>query len=122
MQNFQAIQAKRGAFRAEDEVQQSGFGRIRANLMLKFHITDNITADIDIAEEPNDFGGEGRDFSFHNDFAGIEFDLLGLYGEKHNNAHLTLRLGNIGGSPFQFKGFQDDADNQTNALIGKWDY
>lgn len=86
--------------------------------MLKFHINEFITADIDIAEEPNDFGGEDRDFSFHNDFAGVEFDLLGLYGTPKENANLTLRLGNIGGSPFQFKGFQDGADNQSNALIG----
>ncbi|MEI8665528.1 hypothetical protein P4S81_12670 [Pseudoalteromonas sp. B28] len=118
MQNFQSIQAKDGAFRPEDEEQESGFGRIRANLMLKFHINEFITADIDIAEEPNDFGGEDRDFSFHNDFAGVEFDLLGLYGTPKENANLTLRLGNIGGSPFQFKGFQDGADNQSNALIG----
>ena len=36
MQNFQSIQAKDGAFRPDDEVQESGFGRIRANLQLKF--------------------------------------------------------------------------------------
>jgi hypothetical protein len=118
MQNFQSIQAKEGAFRPEDELQSSGFGRIRANLMLKFHINEFITADIDIAEEPNDFGGGDRDFSFHNDFAGIEFDLLGLYGTPSENENLTLRLGNIGAAPFQFKGFQDGADNQGNALIG----
>ena len=70
-QNFQSIQAKDGAFRPGDEEQSSGFGRIRANLMLKFHINEYITADIDIAEEPNDFGGGDHDFSFHNDFAGI---------------------------------------------------
>jgi len=118
MQNFQSIQAKDGAFRPEDEEQSSGFGRIRANLMLKFHINEFITADIDIAEEPNDFGGEDRDFSFHNDFAGVEFDLFGLTDNIRENENLTLRLGNIGGSPFQFKGFQDGADNQGNALIG----
>lgn len=118
MQNFQSIQAKDGAFRPGDEEQSSGFGRIRANLMLKFHINEYITADIDIAEEPNDFGGGDRDFSFHNDFAGIEFDLLGLYGTPNENENLTLRLGNNGASPFQFKGFQDGADNQGNALIG----
>lgn len=118
MQNFQSIQAKDGAFRPEDEEQSSGFGRIRANLMLKFHINEFITADIDIAEEPNDFGGEDRDFSFHNDFAGVEFDLFGLTDNIRENENLTLRLGNIGGSPFQFKGFQDGADNQANALIG----
>ncbi|WP_041714139.1 hypothetical protein [Paraglaciecola sp. T6c] len=121
MQNYQAIQAKEGAFRPEDEEQSSGFGRIRANLMFKFHINDYITADIDIAEEPNDFGNNGdRDFSFHNDYAGIEFDVFGLTEYKRDNADLTLRLGNIGGSPFQFKGFQDGADNQGNALIGNW--
>jgi len=119
MQNFQAIQAKEGAFRPEDEVQSDGFGRLRVNLQLKFHITDHITADIDIAEEPNDFGNNGdRDFSFHQDFAGIEFELLGLSGRARDNADLVLRLGNIGGGPFQFKGFQDGADNQGNALIG----
>ena len=119
MQNYQAIQAKEGAFRPVDEEQSSGFGRIRANLMLKFHITEFISADIDIAEEPNDFGNNGdRDFSFHNDYSGIEFDLFGLTEYERENANLTLRLGNIGGSPFQFKGFQDGADNQGNALIG----
>ncbi|WP_166426105.1 hypothetical protein [Paraglaciecola sp. 20A4] len=119
MQNYQAIQAKEGAFRPVDEEQSSGFGRIRANLMLKFHITEFISADIDIAEEPNDFGNNGdRDFSFHNDYAGIEFDLFGLTEYERENANLILRVGNIGGSPFQFKGFQDGADNQANALIG----
>ncbi|MBU2979599.1 hypothetical protein KO501_15310 [Alteromonas sp. C1M14] len=119
MQNYQAIQAKDGAFRPEDEEQSNGFGRLRVNLMFKFKITENIVADIDIAEEPNDFGNNGdQDFAFHQDFAGIEFDLFGLTNtEKHNN-DLTLRVGNIGASAFQFKGFQDGADNQGNALIG----
>ncbi len=119
MQNYQAIQAKDGAFRPEDETQSDGFGRLRINLMFKFKITENITADIDIAEEPNDFGNNGdRDFSFHQDFAGIEFDMFGLTGYEKENASLILRAGNIGASPFQFKGFQDGADNQGNALIG----
>lgn len=119
MANYQAIQAKDGAFRPADEEQSSGFGRLRVNLQLKFHITDNIVADIDIAEEPNDFGNNGdRDFSFHQDFAGIEFELLGLTDNARDNANLTLRVGNIGAAPFQFKGFQDGADNQGNALIG----
>ncbi len=119
LQNYQSIQAKDGAFRPADEEQSSGFGRLRVNLQLKFHITDNIVADIDIAEEPNDFGNNGdRDFSFHQDFAGIEFELLGLSGNAQDDSNLTLRLGNIGAAPFQFKGFQDGADNQGNALIG----
>ena len=119
MQNYQASQAKDGAFRPEDEMQSDGFGRLRVNLMFKFKITENITADIDIAEEPNDFGNNGdRDFSFHQDFAGIEFDMFGLTGYEKENASLILRAGNIGASPFQFKGFQDGADNQGNALIG----
>ena len=119
LQNFQAIQAKDGAFRPEDETQSSGLGRLRVNLQFKFHITDHIRADVDIAEEPNDFGNNGdRDFSFHQDFAGIEFELLGLSGAARDNADLTLRVGNIGAAPFQFKGFQDGADNQDNALIG----
>ncbi|MEP1386129.1 MAG: hypothetical protein ABJK64_20295 [Paraglaciecola sp.] len=119
LQNYQAIQAKEGAFRPVDEEQSDGFGRLRVNLMFKFHITDYITADVDIAEEPNDFGNNGdRDFSFHQDFAGIEFELLGLSGHASDDSNLTLRLGNIGASPFQFKGFQDGADNQGNALIG----
>jgi len=119
LQNYQSIQAKDGAFRPADEEQSSGFGRLRVNLQLKFHITENITADIDIAEEPNDFGNNGdRDFSFHQDFAGIEFELLGISGNAQDDSNLTLRLGNIGAAPFQFKGFQDGADNQGNALIG----
>ena len=119
LQNFQSIQATDGAFRPEDEEQSDGFGRLRVNLQLKYHINDHIVADVDIAEEPNDFGNNGdRDFSFHQDFAGIEFELLGLSGAARDNADLTLRLGNIGAAPFQFKGFQDGADNQGNALIG----
>jgi len=119
LQNYQSIQAKEGAFRPADEVQSSGFGRPRVNLQLKFNITEHITADVDIAEEPNDFGNNGdRDFSFHQDFAGVEFELLGLSGMARDNADLTLRVGNIGAAPFQFKGFQDGADNQGNALIG----
>ena len=119
LQNFQAIQAKPGAFRPADENQSDGFGRLRVNLQLKFHITEHITADVDIAEEPNDFGNNGdRDFSFHQDYAGIDFDLFGLFGKPRDDADLNLRLGNIGAAPFQFKGFQDGADNQGNALIG----
>ena len=119
LQNFQAIQADEGAFRPEDEDQSTGFGRLRVNLQLKFKINDHITADVDIAEEPNDFGNNGdRDFSFHQDFAGIEFELLGLSGNASDSSDLTLRVGNIGSAPFQFKGFQDGADNQGNALIG----
>jgi hypothetical protein len=119
LQNYQSIQAKDGAFRPADEEQSAGFGRLRVNLMLKFHISDYITADVDIAEEPNDFGNNGdRDFAFHQDFAGIEFELLGLTGQAQDDSDLTLRVGNIGASPFQFKGFQDGADNQGNALIG----
>nr|WP_158972924.1 hypothetical protein [Paraglaciecola sp. L3A3] len=119
LQNYQAIQAKDGAFRPADEEQSSGFGRMRLNLQFKFHINEYITADVDIAEEPNDFGNNGdRDFSFHQDFAGIEFELLGLSGMASDDSNLTLRLGNIGAAPFNFKGFQDGADNQGNALIG----
>ena len=119
LQNYQSIQAKDGAFRPVDEEQSSGFGRLRVNLQLKFQIFDHITADVDIAEEPNDFGNNGdRDFAFHQDFAGIEFELLGLSGQARDDSDLTLRLGNIGAAPFQFKGFQDGADNQGNALIG----
>jgi hypothetical protein len=119
LQNYQSIQAKDGAFRPADELQSDGFGRIRVNLMFKFKISDHIVADVDIAEEPNDFGNNGdRDFAFHQDFAGIEFDLLGLVGRQSESENLILRVGNIGASPFQFKGFQDGADNQGNALIG----
>lgn len=119
LQGFQVIQAKDGAFRPVDEEQEAGFERLRVNLWLKFHINDYITTDVDIAEEPNDFGNNGdRDFAFHQDFAGIEFELLGLSGAARDNADLTLRIGNIGAAPFQFKGFQDGSDNQGNALIG----
>ena len=119
LQNFQAIQAKDGAFRPADEEQSAGFGRLRVNLWLKFHITEYISTDVDIAEEPNDFGNNGdRDFSFHQDFAGIEFDLLGLAGAPSDNNDLRLRVGNIGAAPFMFKGFQDGSDNQGNPLIG----
>lgn len=119
LQGIQSIQAKDGAFRPGDREQESGFERLRVNLQLKFHISDNIVADVDIAEEPNDFGNNGdRDFSFHQDFAGIEFDLFGLAGAARDNTDLILRIGNIGAAPFQFKGFQDGADNQGNALIG----
>ena len=121
LQGFQAIQAKSDAFRPEDEDQESGFERLRVNLQFRFHITDNIRADVDIAEEPNDFGGDddgSGDFTIHQDFGGIEFNLFGLLGNAQDDKDLTLRIGNIGAAPFQFKGFQDGADNQGNALIG----
>ena len=118
-QGFQAITAEDGAFSPEDEEQEPGFLRPRVNVQLRFHVTDNIRADVDIAEEPNDFGNNGdRDFSFHQDFGGIEFELLGLTGNAQDDSDLTLRIGNIGAAPFQFKGFQDGADNQGNALLG----
>ena len=121
LQGFQAIQAKADAFRPEDVQQESGFERLRVNLQLRAHITENIRADVDIAEEPNDFGGDddgSGDFTFHQDFGGIEFNLLGLLGRGQDDKNLNLRIGNIGAAPFQFKGFQDGADNQGNALIG----
>ena len=49
LQGFQGIQADSGAFRPEDEEQEPNFQRLRVNLQLKFHITDNIVADVDIS-------------------------------------------------------------------------
>lgn len=119
LQAFQAIQAKEGAFRPEDEEQSSNFQRLRVNLELSFQISDHIRAYVDIAEEPNDFSNfNDVNFTFNQDFAGIDFELFGLSGAARDDATLILSLGNIGTAPFQFKGFQDGAATQSNPLIG----
>ena len=78
-QHFNALQADDGAFFDIDSGTDPSFQRLRFNLELTFHITDNVFAFVDIAEEPNDFQGLDP-FSLNQDFGFIDLNLTGLAG------------------------------------------
>ena len=116
-QHFNALQADSGAFFAVDEETDAGFQRLRFNLELTFHITDNVFGFVDIAEEPNDFQGLDP-FSLNQDFGHIDLNLTGLAGID-TGPELHLKTGNIGVGTFDGNhSFSDGSVVQGNPLIG----
>ena len=117
-QHFNALQADSDtAFFAVDAETDPGFQRLRFNLELTFHITDNIFAFVDIAEEPNDFQGLDP-FSLNQDFGHIDLNLTGLAGLE-DGPELHLKTGNIGVGTFDgLHSFSDGSVVQGNPLIG----
>ena len=116
-QHFQAFSADDDAFVADDDDADEGFGRLRFNLELTFHVTDNIFAFVDIAEEPNDFRGLDP-FSLNQDFGFIDLNLSGLTG-LGGNTEWHFKAGNIGVGTFDgLHSFSDGSVVQGNPLIG----
>ncbi|MCC5451330.1 hypothetical protein LMJ53_06230 [Rheinheimera sp. UJ51] len=117
MQGFQNIEADPGAFDPINENMSAGFQRLRFNLELTFKITDDITAFVDLGEEPNDFGSDDK-FEISQDFGYIDFNVLGLLKVTDTPHELHVKAGNIESSVFDFRGFSDGAAVQNNPLIG----
>ena len=116
-QHFNALQADSGAFFEVDENTDASFQRLRFNLELTFHITENVFGAVDIAEEPNDFQGLDP-FSLNQDFGHIDLNLTGLAGID-TGPEVHLKTGNIGVGTFDGNhAFSDGAGVQGNELIG----
>ena len=116
-QHFQAITADDDTFVLDDADADPGFGRLRFNLELKFNVTDNVFAFVDIAEEPNDFRGLDP-FSLNQDFGFIDLNLSGLAGST-GPSEWHLKAGNIGVGTFDgLHSFSDGSVVQGNPLIG----
>ncbi|MEP6355273.1 MAG: hypothetical protein ABJ081_01160 [Hyphomicrobiales bacterium] len=116
-QHFNALQADSGAFFQIDEETDASFQRLRFNLELTFHITDNVFGFVDIAEEPNDFQGLDP-FSLNQDFGHIDLNLTGLAGITEG-PEVHLKTGNIGVGTFDGNhAFSDGGSVQGNELIG----
>ena len=84
----------------------SGFNRFRFALHLNAQITDSISAFIELAEEPNDFGEVGE---IENDLSWIQFDL---------NDKVAVRVGAVVPTTMNFIRYTDGAVVQDNPLIG----
>ena len=115
MQGYQSLEADAGAYNSVNEQTSAGYDRLRFNLELTFHLSENIYGFVDLAEEPNDFGGSNQ---VSQDYGYIDFNVLGLMDIKDSKDELHLRAGNIESSTFEFRGFSDGAAVQANPLIG----
>ncbi|MEP3232805.1 MAG: hypothetical protein ABJN04_08740 [Hyphomicrobiales bacterium] len=117
-QHFNALEADSdSAFFPINADTDPSFQRLRFNLELTFHITDNIFAFVDIAEEPNDFQGLDP-FSLNQDFGFIDLNLTGLAG-LDDGPEVHLKTGNIGVGTFDgLHSFSDGSVVQGNPLIG----
>lgn len=105
-QGMQAIEADSGAFDEDDTDMSPGFNRFRYALGFDIQLEENIDAYVEFSEEPNDFG---VDYTPHVDFAVVNFAL---------DKHYTVQIGTIGTGMFNYRGFSDGADVQSNPLIG----
>ena len=105
-QGIQSVEADDGAFDFEDSNMSAGFNRFRYALAFDVELNDQVTAFIEISEEPNDFG---VDYTPHVDLALINVAL---------NEQLTVQLGTIVTVLFNFRGYSDGAVVQSNPLIG----
>lgn len=94
---------------AQDEDSSSGFNRLRFALQLNAQFTDRISGFIELAEEPNDFGGQGNAFDIKNDLAWIELDATD---------EISLRIGEVVPTTMNFIRYTDGAVVQSNPLIG----
>ncbi|WP_281561514.1 hypothetical protein [Thalassomonas sp. RHCl1] len=105
-QGIQSVEADDGAFDLEDSNMSAGFNRFRYALGFDIELNDQVTAFVELSEEPNDFG---VDYTPHVDLALINVAL---------NEQLTVQLGTIVTVLFNFRGYSDGAVVQGNPLIG----
>jgi len=105
-QGAQALEADDGAFNALDSEMDPGFNFIRYALGFNIQLTDNISAFVELSEEPNDFG---VDYTPHVDFAIVTANL-----DKNH----TVQIGTNLNALFNFRGYSDGAVVQSNPLIG----
>lgn len=111
-----SVKAMQGAqfFRTDlDDVTTSeaefGFQRVRYNFQIDADIHEKIRLFADLGHEPNDFGTGGDSFS-------PAIDLLML--DLMLNDEFLVRLGTPVTTPFNFRGYSDGAETQSNPVIG----
>ena len=111
-----SMKAMQGAqfFRTDlDDVTTSqaefGFQRVRYNFQVDADIHEKIRLFADLGHEPNDFGTGGNSFS-------PAIDLLML--DLMLNDEFLIRLGTPVTTPFNFRGYSDGAETQSNPVIG----
>jgi len=111
-----SVKAMQGAqfFRTDlDDVTTSqaefGFQRVRYNFQVDADIHEKIRLFADLGHEPNDFGTGGNSFS-------PAIDLLML--DLMLNDEFLIRLGTPVTTPFNFRGYSDGAETQSNPVIG----
>jgi hypothetical protein len=121
-QHFQSVEADSsanaiGGFDPGDT--NAAFMRPRFNLELSMQFTPWLSAFVELAEEPNDFGGDFDPFSIENDLTFLDVSLLKAIDRPLADKHmLTLRLGTPVGTLWNFRGYSDGAAVQGNPLIG----
>jgi hypothetical protein len=86
-----------------------GFQRVRYNFQIDADIHEKIRLFADLGHEPNDFGNGGGSFS-------PAIDLLML--DLMLNDEFLVRLGTPVTTPFNFRGYSDGAETQSNPVIG----
>ena len=126
-QHFQSVEADSsdGAVAASESADNftpgdtnAAFMRPRFNLEFSLQFTPWLSAFVDIAEEPNDFGGSDP-FSIENDLTFLDVGLLKAVGSNAADRNsVTLRLGTPVGTLWNFRGYSDGAAVQGNPLIG----
>lgn len=111
-----SVKAMQGAqfFRTDlDDVTTSeaefGFQRVRYNFQVDADLHEKIRLFADLGHEPNDFGTGGDSFS-------PAIDLLML--DLMLNDEFLIRLGTPVTTPFNFRGYSDGAETQSNPVIG----
>jgi len=120
-QHFQSVEADSsdnaiGGFEPGDT--NPAFMRPRFNLELSMQFTPWLSAFVDLAEEPNDFGGDFDPFSIENDLTFLDVAVLKAVGSPAaDNNSLTLRLGTPVGTIWNYRGYSDGAAVQGNPLI-----
>lgn len=105
-QGLQSIEADDHAFDSEDANMSIGFNRFRYALGFDVDIADNISAFVELSEEPDDFG---VDYTPHVDLALVNIAL---------DENLTIQMGTIVTGMFNYRGYSDGAVVQDNPLIG----
>lgn len=90
-----------------DADQDSGFQRLRVGLWFTAQISDNVSAYMELADEPNDFGESS--FGINQDLAWLDFKLAD---------GVNLRVGNVVETTMNFIRYSDGAAVQGNPMIG----
>ncbi|PHS71129.1 MAG: hypothetical protein COB23_02405 [Methylophaga sp.] len=91
---------------AGDADADSGFNRLRFGMWFNIDIADRVSAFVEIAEEPNDFGNS---FAVSQDLAWVDIDLTD---------EVIFRFGNVVETTMNFIHYSDGAAVQGNPLIG----
>ncbi len=86
----------------------SGFNRLRVGLWFNIQVAERVSAFVELAEEPNDFGGS-TPFAISQDLAWVDYKVTN---------DVTFRIGNVVATTMNFIRYSDGAAVQGNPMIG----